>query len=78
MNPVPVILSMFTKLENMQKIFRLTTEGASGIRNPSVLEQRPEGKALEGKAPRKVGDLGLSNSALDGVKTFSPLRDRRL
>ena len=78
MNPVPVILSMFTKLENMQKRLRLTTEEAFGIRNPNVLESRPQGKTLEGKTPRKVGDLGLSNSAPDGVKTFSPLREQRL
>ena len=75
MNPMPVILSMFTKLEYIQKGLRLTIEGASRIRNPNVLELRPQGKTLEGKAPRKVGDLGLNNSTPDGVKMFSPLRE---
>ena len=78
MNLVRVILNTFTKSENMKKRFKLTTEGASGIRNPNVLEPRPQGKTLEGKAPNKVGDLGLSNSAPDGFKMFSPLRERRL
>ena len=78
MNLVLVILSTFTKLENVQKGLRLATERAFGIRNPNVLEPRPQGKTLEGKAPSKVGDLGLSNSAPDGIKTISPLRERRL
>ena len=78
MNPVLVILSMFTKPENMQKRLRLTIEGASGIRNPNVLEPRPQGKTLEGKSPRKMGNLRFCNSAPDGVKIFSPLRKRRL
>ena len=78
MNPVPVILSTFTKPKYIEKGLRLTTKGASGIRNPNVLELRPQGKTLEGKAPRKMGNLGLSNSAPNGVKTFSPLREQRL
>ena len=75
MNPVPVILSTFTKLEYVQKALRMTTEGASRIRNPNVLEPRPKGKTLESKAPRKVGDLGLNYSTPNGVKMFSPLRE---
>ena len=78
MNTVLVILSMLTKPEYMQKGLRLTIEGASGIKNPNVLEPRPQGKTLESKAPHKVGDLGFSNSTPDGVKALSPLRERRL
>ena len=73
MNPMPVILSTLTKSEYMQKGFSLSIEGASGIGNPNVLEPRPQGKTLEGKAPRKMENLGFYNSALDGVKIFSPL-----
>ena len=74
MNPVPIILSMLTKLEYMQKGLWLSIEGASGIGSPNVLESRPQGKTLEGKSPRKMGNLGFYNRAPNGVKMFSPLR----
>ena len=78
MNPVPVVLSTFTKPEHVEKRLRLATERAPGIRNPNVLESRPQGKTLESKAPSKMGDLGFSNSTLDGVKALAPLRERGL
>ena len=40
MNPVPIVLGMPTKPENMQERHWLSTIGASGIRNPNVFEPR--------------------------------------
>ena len=59
MNLVPIILSMLTKPEYMQKGLWLSTEGAPRIGNPNVFELRPQGKTLEGKVPRKMGNLGF-------------------
>ena len=43
-----------------------------------MLELRPKGKPVEGKAPRKIGNLGFCDSTPNGIKAFSPLRKRRL
>ena len=78
MNPVPVILSTLKKPEYMHKGLWLSTKRASGIWNPNILEPRPQGKTLEGKAQSKKGNLGFSYSTPNGVNMFSPLRKRRL
>ena len=75
MNPVLVILGTFTIPKQVQKRLRLATERAPGIRDPNILEPRPQGKTLENKAPRKMGNLGFSNSTADGVKALAPLRE---
>ena len=48
MNPLPVIMSMPAKLEDMQERLWLSTNRASRVWDPNVLELRAKGKTLEG------------------------------
>ena len=48
------------KTKKMQERLWLSIEGAYGIKNPKIFESRPQGKTLEVKAPRKMGNLGFS------------------